>query len=49
MRQHLVDRGLRLLGIGGEGHLEAGVAQVDGNQLGNGGFVLDDQDSTHLS
>ena len=46
-RRQPTARDLRLLGVAGQRHLVTGVTQVDGDQLGDGGFVLDDQDATH--
>jgi hypothetical protein len=45
---HPVDFGLRGFGVGRDGHLEAGVAQVDRDQLGDRRLVLDDQDPAHV-
>ena len=46
LRIHLA---LRLVGRGGDGHLEAGMPQVDADQLRDRGFVLDHQNSTHAT
>jgi len=43
--QHRIQLALGAVTVLGPERLESVVAQVDGNQLGNGRLILDDQDS----